>query len=161
MKKNYQQTKIGLINHMYANQKYNSVERGHTPPGYSVEDFRDLLLTRHHFHDLFDLWELSGFNKNKTPSIDRLDDYTGYTLANIQLVTWEFNKDKYHSDCISGKNTKLAKAVNQRDKETGLLIQEHFSINSAERLTGVLHQHIIRVCKGKRKSAGGFIWEYA
>ena len=35
------------------------------------------------------------------------------------------------------------------------------SIKEASQDTGVLETHITRVCKGKRKSAGGYKWEYA
>lgn len=30
----------------------------------------------------------------------------------------------------------------------------------AERATGIKHQNIINVCKGKKKSAGGYIWKF-
>lgn len=47
--------------------------------------------------------------------------------------------------------------VKVRNKETGELYD---SVKQASEATGVLATHITRVCKGKRKSAGGIKWEY-
>jgi hypothetical protein len=34
------------------------------------------------------------------------------------------------------------------------------SIASAEKTTGVHNAHITKVCKGDRKSAGGYVWQF-
>ena len=41
-----------------------------------------------------------------------------------------------------------------------IFIAEYDSIKSAERITGVANNNIVKVCKGHRKTAGGFIWRY-
>ena len=43
----------------------------------------------------------------------------------------------------------------------GELIAEYSSAREAERQTGCHNQHICDCCKGKRKSAGGYVWRYA
>ena len=43
---------------------------------------------------------------------------------------------------------------------TGEFIAEYQSIRIAEKVTGTNNSCISLVCKGKRKSAGGFIWKY-
>lgn len=40
------------------------------------------------------------------------------------------------------------------------LINSFNSIAEAERITGIAHANIVANCKGRRKSAGGFIWSY-
>lgn len=50
-------------------------------------------------------------------------------------------------------------AVLQYDLQNNL-IAEFKSLSEAERKTGVYSQNIGRVCKGIRKTAGGFIWKY-
>lgn len=40
-------------------------------------------------------------------------------------------------------------------------IREWPSMSEAERELGISHNHICACCQGKRKSAGGYIWEYA
>lgn len=42
----------------------------------------------------------------------------------------------------------------------GKLIAEYPSTREAERQTGCNHCHIGKCCKGKLKSAGGYIWKY-
>ena len=42
----------------------------------------------------------------------------------------------------------------------GEFIAEYPSIMEASRQTGCYQSHICACCKGKRKSTGGFIWEY-
>ena len=41
----------------------------------------------------------------------------------------------------------------------GQFISEYPSYNEAERQTGIHHAHISSCCRGKRKTAGGFIWK--
>jgi len=44
--------------------------------------------------------------------------------------------------------------------KTGEFIAEYFSINEAERCTGIAKCSICRCCKGELKSAGKFVWKY-
>lgn len=48
--------------------------------------------------------------------------------------------------------------VIQIDKNTGVIIKEYESIADAQKETGI--RHVSCVCRGKRKSAGGFLWKY-
>ena len=68
---------------------------------------------------------------------------------------------KHHSE-ESKKNIRKnnpSKLVIQYSKE-GKFISEFQSVMEAERQTGCNHGNICECCKGKRKSAGGFIWKY-
>lgn len=51
-------------------------------------------------------------------------------------------------------------AVIQIDKETGETINRYSSLHEASRHTGLLVNSIYVCCRGKRKTAGGFRWEY-
>ena len=42
----------------------------------------------------------------------------------------------------------------------GNVVDEYESIMEAQRATKIFHQSIISACKGRRHSAGGFIWRY-
>ena len=50
------------------------------------------------------------------------------------------------------------KAVAKMDKKTLEILATYSSIYEAEQCTGIFH--ISDVCKGKRKTAGGFIWKF-
>ena len=41
-----------------------------------------------------------------------------------------------------------------------ILIQTFYSQIEAQRKTKIQQSNIVQVCKGTRKSAGGFIWRY-
>lgn len=43
----------------------------------------------------------------------------------------------------------------------GTLVAEYLSVREAERQTGIAHNHISYVARGKGKSAGGYVWRYA
>lgn len=66
----------------------------------------------------------------------------------------EAHKGKFGSECPNSKK------VVQYDKQTHELIKVWDSMHDVERELGINHSNISECCKGKRKSAGGFVWEY-
>lgn len=68
---------------------------------------------------------------------------------------------KHHSEEIRKKirENNPSKPVLQFSKD-GELIAEYLSTREAERQTGCNHSSICECCKGKQKSAGGYIWKY-
>lgn len=50
------------------------------------------------FRELYDNWVKAGFNRDKSPSIDRIDISKGYVLNNIQWLTMRENNIKGHKD---------------------------------------------------------------
>ena len=57
-------------------------------------------------------------------------------------------------------DSKPKKSVLQFTNE-GKFLAEYPSVMEAERITGCNHGNICECCKGKRKTAGGYIWKYA
>lgn len=57
------------------------------------------------------------------------------------------------------KANKISKKVQQYSLD-GKLLKEYTSLKNAEEETGIFKSNISRVCKGKLKSTGGFIWKY-
>ena len=162
-KKEYYRTKKGLVTQIYSSQRQSSRRRKHAMPAYTLKDLRDWLFAQKKFHHLFHLWEVSGYDKMLIPSVDRKDDSEPYNFSNIQLMIWRENKAKGHKDMRSGKlkhGHKPQKAVLQYSKD-GELVAEFISVNEAGRQMGVAFQSISQVCNGKRKTAGGFIWQFA
>lgn len=53
-----------------------------------------------------------------------------------------------------------SKPVLQLDIKTGEVIKKWDSAAEANRQTGIHFSHISDCCRGKRKTAGGFIWKY-
>lgn len=152
-------TKIGLTARMYAHQRGASRKRGYSYPNYNLTDLREWVFNQSNFHYLYDKWVESGYNKNKIPSIDRLDDYESYNFNNIRLITWEENKNKGHFCRKNGLNNKDCKAVLQFTLK-GEFVSEYYSQHDAYRKTGIFQASISRVCLKEQKTAGGYIWKY-
>ena len=155
----YRKTKIGLITQIYNHQKQKSVLRNHEQPKYTRLELIEWCTSQDIFDKLYKEWENSNYNKKLIPSIDRLDDYKGYSFNNIQIITWEENDKKAHIDTINGKNNKMSKAVLQYDLD-GNFIKEYYSTMNAERETGIYHSKISACCKNKIKYYKGYIWKY-
>lgn len=157
----FRKTKKGVIGQIYSKQLQTSRKRGHPAPTYTLDELREWCMSQETFHLLFDNWKILNYQSNYKPSIDRKDDYLGYSISNIQVMTWKENADKYHKDSCTGINTKANKAVLQYTKD-GELVSEYFSSAEAGRVTGIPSPNITSVCKKYKhnKSAGGFIWRF-
>lgn len=99
-------TKVGLIKQIYTSQKSVSKQRGMSLPDYSLDELMSWVLSQELYHKLHDEWVESGHNKDKTPSIDRINDYESYTMSNIQLMTFRDNYLKVAIDKIEYRNNK-------------------------------------------------------
>lgn len=79
-------------------------------------------------------------------------------VTNLEWCTASYNAT--YGTAIKRAVEKKAISVLQIDKN-GNLIDTHYSIAEAERKTGIYNPNIVKCCKGKRKTAGGYIWKYA
>lgn len=152
-------TKRGSVTQSYCDQRRHSITRKHPPPTYSLDELLEWAFSQPIFHKLFDKWAESGYDKYAKPSFDRLDDYQGYSLDNIQIITWKENKLKWHQDSINGINNKNSKSIYQYTKQ-GVLVRAFYSSAEAFRVTGISQGNISSCCTGARKSCGGFVWRH-
>lgn len=158
-KRDKDRTRGGIANTLYISQRLHSRKRGYPDPAYTLEDLRAWLHAQPQFESLFITWESSNYLSDLKPSCNRLNDYEGYTLKNIELVTWKENKEAWARDCVEGKNRKISRAVQQFSLK-GEFIQEYFSIQEAGRQLSIPHGNIVKACTGERNAAGGFKWQY-
>ncbi len=153
-------TKKGLVKKIYLTQKRNSIVRKHNPPSYTFDELYDWMTKQDNFDKLYTKWVESDYNANIKPSIDRLDDYKGYSFDNIQLMTLKQNLDKSYLDVKEGRNTKATRAILQYDLK-GNFIKEHYSMSQAERETGIKCRVIADKKEGKKRGCiGGFAWKF-
>ena len=155
----YRRTKKGLIYSVFRSQNARSLIHGYDKPQYNSKQLFEWAIKQNIFHELFDKWVESGYDKMLVPSFDRLDDYKGYNLSRLRIVTWQENKDKFDKDRIDGINNKKSKAVIQWSLE-GNFIKEFYSMANAARETGTSRTKIVLCCKGKRNTSNGFRWSY-
>lgn len=62
---------------------------------------------------------------------------------------------------IELKTKTVGKKVNQIDPKTNKIVKVWDSLRQIERETGMAHSNIYNCCIGKRRTRGGYIWEYA
>ena len=84
-------TEFFLTGRIYNDQGSNSKVRGHQPPAYTLEEFREWFAVQSNKAKLWKAWEESGYDKWSAPSVDRLDQTKGYSFDNIELVDYKTN----------------------------------------------------------------------
>jgi len=158
----YRRSKIGLTSRMYSEQVRNSKKRRHTLPTYSKIQLIAWLDTQN-FSTLYQKWVTSEYLKKLTPSCDRINDTKGYTLANLQLITFRENEVKQHQElrktglCFGGSCTPQKVACYTK---TGILVREYPSIGNAAKTVNRSRVAIIQACKGRSKTSANYIWKY-
>jgi len=153
----YRRKKNSLISQIYGHQREKSKRRDHALPNYTLKELK-LWLNNTNFDTLYTNWVQSNFNKELVPSLDRLNDYTPYTLGNIRVTTWKTNNTKGYIDRLNGVNTKLSKSINQLT-QNGEVLNTFPSISEASRKMNISTSSISRACSNGRASCG-FKWEF-
>lgn len=153
----YDKTEKGVIRVIYKTQISNSKKRSCCDVLYTKDELKSWLYLNG-FKDLFDRWVESGYQKSKKPSVDRLDDFKGYSFDNIRLVTWHDNHLHQVSDIKNGTGTsgRRCKKVAKKDKDENI-ISVYVSHQSAVRDIGYKVEHQI---KNGVACRNGFLWSY-
>lgn len=157
----YKRSKNGIISVIYNSQVSSSKKRNHPTPTYSKEQLKDWCLKQESFHELYDNWVVSGYDRWLKPSCDRTDDYQGYSLRRLRITTWGENKSKGENDRRSGIDNRSHKAVTSINIKTGVK-KEYSSASIAARELGLYQTNISKCCLGNtgRITSGGYKWEF-
>lgn len=96
-------------------------------------------------------------NPNKYPVVDHKNNKRADNrLENLQWCTNSFNQKKR----FQHHPPTTIRAVKQIELDTGKIVAKWESMTEAEKHTGIAKQNISKVCRKKRKHAGGYAWEY-
>lgn len=161
-------TKVARI--IYERQISHSIDRGHPPPSYTLEQLVQWMSGQPDMVMLWDAYVRSGYRTELRPSVDRKDPQKPYTLDNLQLLTWQDNR-------IKGAREKQAGVVNANQRPVaaynsdGTLHRAYTSIMEAVRDVNGRMWGITSVANGKpvTKSDGstyqpktykGFVWKW-
>ena len=144
---------------VYGRMKSSSKSRENCPLLFSKLEFIDWIYSLNgHFEKLHQEWVKSGFKKDLVPSVDRKDDYKGYSFDNIKLTTWEINNK---NQCSKMATEKWSKEVEQLDIDDNLL-NTFSSTREAATIIGKpkSSSFISAACRGEYPTAFGFKWRY-
>ena len=96
--KTYEKTKKGFLMRMYRNMQSRILgiqwKKEHLYKGKCLmtrEDFYNWAMNNDTFHELFNNWELSKHDRRLAPSIDRINSELGYSIDNVQIITFSEN----------------------------------------------------------------------
>ena len=162
--KAYRRTFPGFLTLVYANQKMTSKKAQRPPPAYTKIELGEWLQKQPNFQALWDSWVASDYDRDLSPSVDRINPKIPYIISNIRLVTFRKNHQNQVDASLSGEylNTN-AKAVRQLDMD-GNLIAVYPSVSLALRTIGANKRgvtNVSAVADGKWLTAYGFKWEWA
>lgn len=94
-------------------------------------------------------------HKNHNPKDNRVENLELVERSKHHKIHYEENKEKLKKACIES----VSKPVCQYTLN-GQFVAEHPSIAEASRLFGINSNNIIDCCKGKRNTAGNYLWKY-
>jgi hypothetical protein len=110
---------------------------------YGGKGIRNLLT----YDDLIFIYDRDNAGNLIKPSIDRIDNNGNYSKDNCRFIELSEN---------AGRNKKRAVLQIDKNKKN---VRVWGSAIEAEK-NGFQHGHISKCCQGKRKSHGGFSWQY-
>lgn len=131
-RKRFIRTQPGLVKLIYSGQRSRSKKKGWPDPAYTEAQLLASLQKLPMFHTLYDNWVASGYVKELSPSIDRIDDNQPYRKGNIQLMTWAENDAKANKACKAGQFVEMVKAVDMLSLD-GIYIRSFISVSEAAR----------------------------
>ena len=93
-------------------------------------------------------------NPHNLPEVNHKDENKKNNC--VENLEW---CDRRYNVNYGTRNERLSRKILQYSK-SGEFIREWTGAHEVERILGISHQNITQCCKGKRKSAGSFIWRY-
>jgi len=104
-------------------------------------------------------------NPHNYPTVDHINRIrTDNRADNLRWAPWELqakNRNQTLQIEVLIKNNIKYKSISVSQYTLDMeFVGEYSSTMDAERQTGVDHSHISACCKGKLKTAGGYIWKY-
>lgn len=153
----YDFSEKGVVRVIYKTQKRNNKIRGHGDMPYTKAELNSWL-SANGFSEAYDRWVKSGYSTSMKPSVDRINSLLGYSLDNIQLVTWGKNRSNQADDILSGSGSGglRCKKLKKMSQDMQVICTYH-SYNAAKRDVGHSIEYAI---KNGVKCKSGFYWEY-
>ncbi len=152
----YDFSEKGVIRVLYKTQKSHQKLRGHGTLPYTKAEFSNWVY-ENGYKSLYDKWVEVGNLSSRKPSVDRLNDYRGYSFDNMRLVTWIDNREHQWQDIRSGQSTSGERCVSLcKLDNNGNVLEEYVSYAEVKRLLGYCVHYAVK--EGIRCKQG-FRWK--
>jgi len=151
----FHRTKKGLISKIYYSQCHRRKRKGNSLPKYTLLELKDWAFSQKEFHILFDNWKKSKYLKDLIPSFDRILSTKGYSLNNIQILTWKENDEKGKQEKSTGRNkSEIIQSIN-------LITNEKLEFNTYREASKSTGENIstISLCINNNRNSRKFNWE--
>lgn len=125
-------------------------------PAYTRKELTEWVISHPKFQSLYNAWVASRYSKDRSISIDRLDDNLSYSFSNIQLTDWETNNIKGRKCFREGK---IRREIIQFTRE-GVYVNTYPNTVTASMAVDCTMGEITRCCKGSRPTCRNYIWRY-
>jgi len=151
--KRYGVKPVNVLKRIYLEQSRKDRRENIDPPNYTQEQLIQRFINDPKYIVLYNNWVDSGFQKSLKPSIDRIDSSKGYSINNIQIMTWSENRKK-------GDKEKSKTSVHCYTKE-GVYLRTFTSVKDASEKTSCSISGINACCNLRRGSNNGYTFRYA
>ena len=151
----YDSSEKGVIRVLYKTMKRNNKNRGFGEMVFTKQEFCSWLYNNN-FKDLYTDWVSTGKSSLNKPSVDRIDDFKGYSFDNINLVTWKENKDHQTRDMLEGVGTSGKRCTAIGKYLNGELIKTYISYQEVRREEGYCVHYPV---KNNYPCKNGYMWK--
>lgn len=142
----WRRTKRGVVTNIYGHMKNRNTV------SITLSEFHEFADCQK-FDRLFSEWEDSRYHKQFKPSIDRINKKHGYSIGNMQWLTWAENRYKQTMErrCRKGAVIKMMGSS---------CVEYYKSQREAVMKTGLSQSGISMCLTGQRQTCGGYGWKY-
>lgn len=151
----YRKTPKGVLTNLYHKQIERCLKKGKHLPTYTLKELHARFLNDEKYIKIFENWAANGFQYYDTPSIDRNNPELGYTMDNIQIMSWLENRAK--GDQENAQRFTTAIVMMDRD---GNELRQFESLKEASEELGISQGLISMCCQGKRNHTRGYVFKY-
>lgn len=153
----YDFSEKGVIRVLYKTMKRHQKIRGFSDIPFTKDEFKYWLYNNTSYKDLWDTWKDNGNPTQLKPSVDRLNDYKGYSFDNMRMVVYKENREHQVNDRLKGMS-KSGEVCHRIIKLTkgGVEVKRYVSYQEVRREEGYCVHYAIK--KGQ-PCKRGFMWK--